>query len=662
MRKRFDVRRYAGRRRYVGLTAITALACLFLGVGVALAVSGAVSTTDNPGYTDTGGDAYVNSACLNGQPGHTTPGTNCNIYADKRDVWLSGLPANVGAGAYFFAVLSPGGQPTPNDAATVPDATSATPKNLSDDFDAYGNRTFTVNGTGAITAYGGTHEFSNNMIQLAPYSDTVNPGGVYVLAICSLAAGVPVAAQDCKYDAFKVNPATPCTTDCTVDLAADLTGTKTATPSFTRTFAWTIAKNVNKTSVTQYNGSPTATFNYTVTVTPSFTDGTYGVGGNIIVTNPNSDLAGHDSVSGVSVTDAVLSEPNSSCTVTNGTSDGTNFTIDPANATIPDGGAVTFPYTCTYSQVYANTSQTNQATVTWPGQVLDDGNALVGNTVNPTAPIDWSNVTPALVHNCVNVTDTLYGGTLASNVCANAAGTLPATDANRTYGTGVTAVLNPTGGPYTSLDLKYSHTVVTPALGSCVTVNNRATYTATDDPTVTGHADKSVGVCNYLALTIGYWGNHLANQAKTGSNTDPYCSSKTLYSGTGCSSNGPWTKQYLPEFIGNYTVDSVPKAAQVFSLNNCSNASTSAQNALACLAAQLLGAELNVATGLANQCIVTVKDGIADANNWLKGTSVDAVAGVNYTGPTTYTLTSAQRNEALALKNVLVNYNQGGGC
>jgi hypothetical protein len=42
---------------------------------------------------------------------------------------------------------------------------------------------------------------------LFPYSDTRNPGGVYIMAICYLGedgSNYPVAPRDCKYDAFKV--------------------------------------------------------------------------------------------------------------------------------------------------------------------------------------------------------------------------------------------------------------------------------------------------------------------------------------------------------------------------------------------------------------------------------------------------------------------------
>src|SRR5579862_6989005 len=131
----------------------------------ALAVSGAVSTTDNPTWTDTY-DSYANNACLNGN------GVNCNIYLDKRDVFLSGLPvsASLGAGTYFFAVLDPGGQANPNDGAdhnlsdthclpyTCP-ATNGDGSTIPSG-DDWINREFAVDGSGTIT-YSGTHEFDS---------------------------------------------------------------------------------------------------------------------------------------------------------------------------------------------------------------------------------------------------------------------------------------------------------------------------------------------------------------------------------------------------------------------------------------------------------------------------------------------------------------------
>jgi hypothetical protein len=129
-------------------------------------VSGAGFTTVNESVDGTG-------HCKNGNPN-----TNCNIYDGKQYVWLNGGPsvAYVGDGTYFFAVLDPGGQADPNDGAA---------KNLSDDYDAYTNRRFSV--SGGTVSYSGSHDFNGNKIRLMPYADTTNPGGVYILAICSLA-------------------------------------------------------------------------------------------------------------------------------------------------------------------------------------------------------------------------------------------------------------------------------------------------------------------------------------------------------------------------------------------------------------------------------------------------------------------------------------------
>lgn len=189
------------------------------------AVSGAAFTTYNPWV-----DGDFKEVCKNSI-------INCNIYGAKPDVWLNGGPSANGLGPdgeYFFAVLVPGGQPDPNDGGA---------KNLSDDYDCYFNRTFTVT-DGEVSAYTGSdcgesydfrdpHDLDSGdfldpsrktchkprgcepdgeppLIRLYPYADTWNPGGVYILAICSLDEGYPVEPRDCKYDAFKVKegPAT----------------------------------------------------------------------------------------------------------------------------------------------------------------------------------------------------------------------------------------------------------------------------------------------------------------------------------------------------------------------------------------------------------------------------------------------------------------------
>jgi len=164
--------------------------CLCLLAGALLPA--AASAVSGAGYTTVNTAVDGSGHCKNGNPA-----VNCNIYDGKQYVWLNGGPAANGLGPdgqYFFAVLAPGGQPNPNDGG---------PKNLSDDFDTFQNRTFTVT-NGEVSAYGGTHDKQIPLIRLAPYADTTNPGGVYIMAICSLDAGYPVAPKSCKYDAFKV--------------------------------------------------------------------------------------------------------------------------------------------------------------------------------------------------------------------------------------------------------------------------------------------------------------------------------------------------------------------------------------------------------------------------------------------------------------------------
>lgn len=163
------------------------------------------------------------------------------------------------------------------------------------------------------------------------------------------------------------------------------------------------------------------------------------------------------------------------------------------------------------------------------------------------------------------------------------------------------------------------------------------------------------------ALTIGYWGNHLAKNGTSGCSSAP--------SGTGCNSNGPFTKDYLGSTIcvdpitcptgiivgtlGNTTITTFLQAATVFKNNNCSNASSSNANAAACLAAQLLGAELNVANG-ANFCAcATIKSAIA----LLKAINYNPINNTsNFTG-SGYT-----RQNAIDLKTKLDNYNNAKGC
>jgi len=113
--------------------------------------------------------------------------------------------------------------------------------------------------------------------------------------------------------------------------------------------------------------------------------------------------------------------------------------------------------------------------------------------------------------------------------------------------------------------------------------------------------------------------------------------------------NAAATTPLLPVMLGNYTVDTFPNAQNVFKTMNCSIKSNN--DAVGCLAGQLLAAKLNVENG-ADPCI----------NSTIE--SADAfLISVGYIGPSgTYTLTKAERQSAIDLKTLLANYNTGLGC
>jgi hypothetical protein len=468
------------RPRYrLGLAAFLMLAAaMVVGGGSALAgpVSGAVSTTDNPGFVDANNPLGVDGACLNGPP-HTTPQVNCNIYQDKTDVWLSGLPvqSSLGAGTYFFAVLDPGSQnPGPNDGSAG---------NLSSPFDAWTNREFTVDGSGNITSYTGTHNRSGsaldptdrtgNMLQLFPYADTSNPGGVYILAVCEVPQAPSdspgVNPSDCKYDAFKVNNSQ------TVPGAVGPTITKGAAGVFATTYKWDISKSVDKTVVKQIGGN--ATFTYTVHVThDAGTVGSIQVTGTITVFNPNADT-----MTGV-VTDQL--SDGTVCSVTGG-----GTTLNPASLV---SGNNDFAYTCDIVGTTVPSSIDNTATVTWGDQDLSDGH-LVGGS----APFTFTGVsfTGTNVDNCTTVTDPVpTGGTSIDNpfpatVCVGDAG--PPADGGA--GTGTTD------------GFTFVYHTTYPVLAGCKNYTNTATEST--DGEFSSVVVTVCGPLNTSALTIGFWKN-----------------------------------------------------------------------------------------------------------------------------------------------------------
>jgi hypothetical protein len=401
------------------------------GVSANTPITGAAFTTTNTGVD---GDGH----CQNGQEN-----INCNIYDGKEFVWLNGGPsvAYVGDGDYFFAVLSPGGQPAPNDDGTS--VKNGELANLSDNYDAYTDRTFSV--SGATVTYSGPHDSDSNKIRLMPYADTPNPGGVYILAICSLADGYPVNPSDCKYDAFKIREGSE------TPQGDPLSVTKDADGSYDNTYAWTITKDVDKTLVRQIGGN--VTFNYTVTVThDGGTIGNIKVTGTITVFNPNIG-----DVTGVDVTDEL--SDGTTCTVTGG-----------SDATVGTGDT-DFAYSC---DVSGQGSLDNTVSINWPAQTITDGDLAGGSDDFTFTGIAF---TENAVDECVDVTDT-YAGALGT-VCVG--------DANPTT-------------------FNYSRTVAIPA-NDCVSYDNTAAFT-TKDTGATDSASQTVTVCGPArtgALTIGFW-------------------------------------------------------------------------------------------------------------------------------------------------------------
>jgi len=650
--------------RWVTVAALALPLLALLPATAANAVTGAVSTTDNPGWADTY-DSYTNVACLNGK------GVNCNIYEDKRDVWLSGLPvsASLGAGDYFFAVLSPGGQPNPNDCAPL--KANNDPANLSDTTpcettttgagDTWQDREFSVDGGGTIT-YSGPHDFdsTNNKIQAFPYDDTPNNGGVYILAVCAVPdnptsppGGPGVKPSDCKYDAFKV-----------VESGGGGGGPEACAPTITkdaagtndREYTWSISKTASAPTTVTTDTGQSVTFHYAIKVTHDSGEvQNVKVTGGIQVFNCNTNEDGSTAPMDISgVTDALSGGATQDCDVT-----------------LPGGGTPTFPMTLTDAETdfayecdlsdLPSSQLDNTATVTWDTQ-------LITFSDNSTATLDGGSAdflfekikfTETALDDCVTVTDDKATADTSDDVTL---GTVCVGDKNEVdNGDGTFSVSFPT----------YDLTFTGPAASTCVDHKNTASFTDNSDPVHNGSADATVTVCSFgPRFTPGYWKNHLGKSSNPND-----CAGLALPSGTSCSSNGPWTKAWAntsqwkclggvdnctgvttsPGYTG-FKVNSILLAAKVFSAMSCSfsgNAANQNQQAIGCLAGHLLAAKYNRNINGSNPCI----------NSTI--TAADALlAGILYAGPTgNYKgISSATRASAISLKSALDAYNNGGGC
>jgi hypothetical protein len=543
--------------------AVVLFACLATGallVSGAGAVSGAANTTDNAGFVGPG--SYSNLNCLNGNG--PSPRVNCNIYQDKRDVWINGGPtngqSNLSDGYYFFAVLSPGGQPNPNDGAPL--KPNGNDPNLSDNFDTAANRVFHVtNGqVGSCTPDPGisgaaAHSCSNTyqatdglLLQLFPYADTPNPGGVYILASCFLSADDPdvhtVDPKDCKYDAFKVVTGSECTQDCGPPPADDLAVEKDAAASFSRQFKWTVVKTVDGVHGVSYNAA-TKTLSYHVVYTKSL-DSEFGfeVHGTITVTNANSF-----DVTGVKVADVLNDAAPTQCTVQDGTyTDGFGNQQSVSNGAsggaIPSLTVVEYAYSCSPSDT---TATLNTATVSW-----DASNGLPDTSKDGSAAVTWPS--PTLIHNCVTASDTIPAGGIVGTP--------------------------PTGSICASTTFDYTKTVT--IANACTTVNNTAAFA---DGNYTGSDSTTAQICGPVTggLTMGFWQNNNGQKIiKAGTSTSNVCNS------------GTWLRQFQPFQDLSSTANCNTVAIYVYNVIKGGGINCGQTNCNALLKAQMLATALNV--------------------------------------------------------------------
>jgi hypothetical protein len=568
---------------------VAAALVLFAVAGASATVTGAVNTTDNPnwnGPNDDGFDASGNTIlgaptqpCLNG-PTHSTPEVNCNIYAAKTDVFLSGTPhpAALGAGTYFFAVLAPGGQPDPND-GSANNLSSPSPSN-----DPATNREFSSDGTGNITPLNSSHAYdaANNVIQVAPYNDTPNPGGVYILAVCKISstendyqATVPtVSANDCKYDAFKVKPAGP---PPTTPPAAGATVTKDAAGAYDTTYTWGITKGACAHGVTPCTqtvdaSSGSVSFDYTVTLTEDGgTNSNVTVAGTISVFNPNVD--GSNTVVPMTIN-----------SLTDSTSDGTSCTVTGAPS---GGGTVTlstfetdFSYECDYGSLPTDPLD-NTVTVGWGAQDLNlsgDPNNLSHLDVGSSDfTFDGVSFTQNLIGNCVTATDAFNGAVTPDTLgtfCAN----------GHDSGLSSSPLVHASWSEPT-WTLTYSRSVPVVA-DQCKAYQNTASFSGADVTSgLKGSDSATVNVCGPVAggLTMGFWQNKNGQGIITGGKTT-----------SGVCNSGTWLRQYAPFQDLSSTASCAQVAAYVTNVIKAATCTSTTKTCNSMLKAQMLSTALDV--------------------------------------------------------------------
>lgn len=243
---------------------------------------------------------------------HTSIPVNQNSYTDKLEVYLNGGPQNDNAnglplGVYYFQVTDPSGAVLlSTDPAVCRQAVvAASPDGKGRIAGAYSGRpAFCTDGTlfpvdGIPAGFPGNHadgiqnpyNFSI-AVQLMPYNDTPNDGGVYKIWLIPVGKAtidandnrvLHFSSSDAKTDNFSVEEEEP-----PPPPFVALEVTKTADGTYDRTVTWQIEKTVTPGSHDGQAGENAGTSTWTVEATKNEVSDNFAVSGTITVKNFNT--------------------------------------------------------------------------------------------------------------------------------------------------------------------------------------------------------------------------------------------------------------------------------------------------------------------------------------------------------------------------------------
>jgi uncharacterized repeat protein (TIGR01451 family) len=474
----------------------------------------------------------------------------------------------------------------------------------------------TAPGAGSVTV---SHLTTFSPLGLAPLSttktadsSTVSPGG---------SDGYTITIHNPNASAVVVNSITDTLPAGFAYVANSTTGATTANPAISgQTLTWSGAFSVAA------GGNVSLHFNVTASSTPGTYFNNAGGDAGAVAVAPTGDTA--------PITVQQGDQPITASGTTISATEGASFSGTVATFTDPDSTATASEYSAAIdwgdgsaTTVGTISGSAGSFTVSGAHTFAEEGTYPVKVTITD---VDNASNT-ATANSTANVADApLHAGALTvpsstplgspTNVSFgftddNSAAPLSDFTATIDWGDGSSSpgTVGGSGGSYTASG---SHTY---AAAGPYTI----TVTVVDDGGSMTSASASTSVIApppTNALSAGYWKNHEAH-----------------------------TTSLLPITLGSYTVGTFAQAKAVFNNMNCG--ASSANDAVGCLAAQLLAAKLNVKNG-AGTCIAPT---LASADAFL--------TSVGYTGPgATYTLTASQRAEAIQLKDALDKYNNGLGC